>query len=99
MANDRIHIRCRNCGRVRTLAKYYPTIGSGVWEPQVLADWIDQHIQCSPNFGREDLNGDRCFDLMVESEEGFVFPEEEMAKRREERDGRSKTEKNCHRCD
>jgi len=68
MANDRIFLRCRNCGESTLLAKYYPS-NYGVWDRDQLCDFIDKHIECSPFFGRMDLHGDRCFDLFTESAE------------------------------
>lgn len=68
MANDRIYLKCRGCGATRSLAKYYPTLGYGVWWPDEVAQWIDKHMRCSPHFGEKDLNGDRCFDLFTESD-------------------------------
>lgn len=68
MANDRIIIKCRHCGETLTLAKYYPTLGSGVHMPYTVTAWMDEHMRCSPHFGETDLNGDRCFDLFTESE-------------------------------
>lgn len=49
------------------MAKYYPTLGHGVWFPERLCDFIDKHMECSPHFGSMDLNGDRCFDLFTDS--------------------------------
>lgn len=67
MANDRIYMKCRNCGKEKMLAKYYPTMGHGIAFPAEVICWIEEHIMCSPHFGENDLHGDRCFDLFTES--------------------------------
>jgi hypothetical protein len=66
MANDRIFIRCRGCGKVGLLAKYYPS-NHGVWDQNKLSLFIENHMECSPHFGGPHLRGDRCFDLYAES--------------------------------
>lgn len=71
MANDRIFLKCRHCGDCTMLAKYYPTIGHGIWNHEKLDEWVDKHMQCSPHFGEIDLKGDRCFDLFSESDSRF----------------------------
>jgi hypothetical protein len=53
------------------LAKYYPTLGHGVWNPQKVCEWVEKHMRCSPNFGKMNLGGDRCFDLFAESDDRF----------------------------
>jgi hypothetical protein len=72
MANDRIFIICRHCKAGNLLAKYYPS-NAGVWWPDRVKDFVDKHIQCSPEFGKVDLDGDRCFDLIAESDPRFVW--------------------------
>jgi hypothetical protein len=71
MANDRIYFKCRHCGETKLLAKYYPTLGHGVWFPEEMCKWVEHHMECSPYFGGQDLQGDRCFDLFAESDERF----------------------------
>ena len=71
MANDRIFFKCRGCGETKMLAKYYPTIGHGIWFPESVSEWVEKHMECSPNFGGMDLKGDRCFDLFTESDDRF----------------------------
>lgn len=73
MANDRIHIMCRHCKKYRSMAKYYPTLGHGVWFPESLSDFIERHMEHSPHFGGDDLGGDACFELFAESSD--VWPE------------------------
>ena len=68
MANDRIFISCKHCGEQMTLAKYYPTIGHGIWHHESLDAFIKKHMECSPAFGGMDLGGDVCFELSTESE-------------------------------
>lgn len=68
MANDRIRMTCRHCGSERTLAKYYPEMAHGIFDPDAVCEWVEKHMECSPAFGTMDLNGDRCFDLSTESE-------------------------------
>ena len=53
------------------LAKYYPTMGHGMRFPESVSDWVSKHMECSPAFGRMDLEGDRCFDLFTESDDRF----------------------------
>lgn len=70
MANDRIYIVCRQCGSQKMLAKYYPGGPMGVWFPEAVEHWVDKHMRCSPasvNFCPT-LNGDRCFNLIAESD-------------------------------
>ena len=67
MANDRLILKCRNCGDTMTFAKYYPTLGHGIWSPEKLDTWVSQHMMCSPRFGGIDLGGDRCFDIHTEN--------------------------------
>jgi hypothetical protein len=71
MANDRIFFKCRHCGETKMLAKYYPTMGHGVWDQDVVADWVGKHMMCSPAFYQMNLQGDRCFDLFTESDNRF----------------------------
>ena len=71
MANDRIFFKCRHCSETKMLAKYYPTLGNGVWFPEEVCNWIEKHMKCSPAFGGMDLGGDRCFDLFTESDDRF----------------------------
>ena len=68
MANDRIFIKCRHCNECMTFAKYYPTIGHGIWFHESLDEFVIKHMMCSPAFGGMDLEGDRCFDLLTEDE-------------------------------
>ena len=68
MANDRIRIKCRKCSEEMTFAKYYPTLGHGIWFHEHLDEFVTKHMECSPSFGGPDLNGDRCFELFTESE-------------------------------
>lgn len=67
MANDKIFIKCKHCGEHTTLFKYYPS-NYGLFHP----DWVDafaeKHFHCSPHFGKMDLEGDVCFELVVESD-------------------------------
>ena len=63
MANDRIWLVCRTCGREKLLAKYYPTLYSDP-VPDV-SEWALEHIH-SETRGL-DLRGDVCFDLRTES--------------------------------
>ena len=70
MANDRIIITCRNCKETTMFAKYYPTLGHGIWHLDHLDEWVYNHMKCSPNFGGMDLKGDRCFDLSTENIQG-----------------------------
>ncbi len=53
------------------LAKYYPTLGHGIWDHEKLDAWVEKHMECSPHFGKVDLQGDRCFDLFTESDPRF----------------------------
>lgn len=71
MANDRILFKCRGCGETVTLAKYYPTLGHGIWFPETISAYVEKHIECSLNFGKDDLGGDRCFDLFTESDKRY----------------------------
>jgi hypothetical protein len=67
MANDRIYFKCKHCEKQTLLFKYYPSANPGLWDSDELEEFINEHIQCSPNFGRSNLGGDRCFDLVAES--------------------------------
>ena len=45
MANDRLWIRCQQCGEKKLLVKYYPSPDSAyVWNPEELDDWFMEHL-------------------------------------------------------
>lgn len=88
MANDRLFFKCRHCGETKMLAKYYPTLGHGIWFPAKVSEWVETHMECSPAFGQMDLAGDRCFDLFAESDERFA----ELYQPAEEKDERGRTD-------
>lgn len=67
MANDRIWLECKHCGCKTLFAKYYPTLETDIWFQGKLGDFINRHVKCSPEFGNDNLKGDRCFNLMTES--------------------------------
>ncbi len=71
MANDRIYIKCKHCGEYFTLAKYYPSLGHGIWFPESLDAFIEDHMRHSPAFGKMDLEGDACFTLFAESDPNY----------------------------
>jgi len=71
MANDRIFFKCRGCEETLMLAKYYPSMGHGIWFPEMVSAWVEKHMECSPHFYDMDLKGDRCFDLFTESDDRF----------------------------
>ncbi len=73
MANDRLWLRCRHCGEYGALAKYYPSLGHGIWSPESLDKFVWKHMECSPNFGQHDLAGDTCFTIHAESARDFVY--------------------------
>ncbi len=70
MANDMIFFKCKHCSKTKMFAKYYPTLGHGIWS-ESFVDWVSRHMECSPSFGGYDLAGDRCFDLFTESDSRF----------------------------
>lgn len=65
MANDRLMMKCRECGETTMLAKYYPS-GGGVWNRDKVCDFVDKHMdECVPS--GFDLDGNRVFDLYTEN--------------------------------
>jgi hypothetical protein len=87
VANDKIIMECRNCSKNIMLAKYYPNIlGHGVWNEDVVCDFINEHMKCSPNFGKMDLGGDRCFNLYTEMEDTNGIEAQAQAKEMREKE-------------
>ena len=73
MANDRIFLKCRHCGKTKSFIKYYPS-AHGIQSSNFydFAKWINRHMECNFDVGvKMDLGGDRCFDLFTESDERF----------------------------
>lgn len=66
MIGDKIYIVCRHCLAATVFAEYHPVVGGGL---QLSEEWIEHHVKCSPSFGKNNLNGDRCFDLFTISKE------------------------------
>ncbi len=54
-----------------TLAKYYPIMGHGIWFHDSLDEFVTKHMECSPSFGKMDLEGDACFTLFAESDPNY----------------------------
>ena len=68
MANDRLWLICKHCKKEVLLAKYYPIKShSRLWSAEHLVVFIETHIEHSPNFGHNDLNGDTCFEIGTDS--------------------------------
>lgn len=67
MSNDRLYMRCKECGELRLFAKYSPS-GSYVWAPELVDDWVGEHMD---HFAkrRVDLEGELPFDFFMESRE------------------------------
>jgi hypothetical protein len=80
---------CKNCGDKQLLAKYYPSMGHGMWSVEAFAVWVEKHMECSPYFGLFDLKGDNCFEVRSESSGFFGLSEaekEELNRQRLERE-------------
>lgn len=82
MANDRLIIRCKNCGEEDLLAKYYPPRPpysvDGVINPldpplvqshwaEDVSDFVQNHMMHSRFYGGGNLGGDSCFEIIAES--------------------------------
>ena len=68
MANDRIYIKCKGCGKTACIAKYFMSPIS----PTGLADeFIANHDECHPNMYSYDLEGDPGFMLFTESDDNW----------------------------
>lgn len=64
MANDRVFIRCSQCGGHKMLLKYFPGVGLTTRDNGIL-EWLDAHAICSSGLGG-DLGGDPRFTLFTE---------------------------------
>ena len=54
------------------LARYFPSMGHGPRDAEDLSKiglFVSLHMECSPHFGGMNLEGDRCFDIVAESDE------------------------------
>ena len=71
MANDRLFLKCNTCGTTHLLAKYYPSLGHGIWDGERLDNYVTKHMLCSPEFGATHLNGDSCFSIFAETDPKF----------------------------
>jgi len=70
MSNDKIYIKCKGCGKFTTFARYFPkrleSWGDGI------SQFIEEHQNCIEHCCvGDDLCGNRCFDLMPESDDRF----------------------------
>ena len=66
MANDRVMIKCKGCGKSKMLLKFYP--GGSTHRDNWVLDWLDNHRECHPRCFEDDLGGDPGFILETESE-------------------------------
>jgi hypothetical protein len=73
MANDRIFVGCCYCGETAFLDKYYPGCQSlthadtSYYKPEKLADFLELHVQCNPNYGGADLGQQPLMIIVPES--------------------------------
>jgi hypothetical protein len=67
MANDRIFIRCKGCGRWIGLCKYYPGHLDYLDDKGgfTLGDWLHSHSE-EDKFLKGDLESDPGFELLTE---------------------------------
>lgn len=66
--NDRVYIKCKHCDFKMPLFSYNQIIGGYLeLDSEEINELIQDHIECSPNFGKKDLNGDPCFTLITRS--------------------------------
>ena len=68
MSNDKIYIKCKGCGKTTTFATYFPKTLSVCGE--IVSLFVQKHQNCINHIGN-DLSGNRCFDLMPESDDRF----------------------------
>jgi hypothetical protein len=50
MANNRMYLKCRVCGensKEQMIAKYYPTTGWYLWDPETIDEFFEQHHHAS----------------------------------------------------
>jgi len=73
MANNRMWVKCENCGKRMLIGKYFPT---GGWEGQDTAKlvWFNTHIHKADIF-----EGADHFSLEFESKCGFGLPKIDRA--------------------
>lgn len=64
MANDVIFIRCKNCGDVTALAKYYPTLTRYGYNTE---EWVTKHLWCIKGVPM-DFGGNVPFELLDEQD-------------------------------
>lgn len=78
MANDKVYIRCKGCGNLVFLAKFYPsaqeTIEDGEWGNPGVREFINRHRDMCFALG-QCLGGDFGFEFICESAEGFRITE------------------------
>lgn len=66
MANDRLYIKCEQCGAWTMFMKHF-TGALYVHDRDKLVDWLDSHGGCHTNLYQTDLGGEPGFSLMTES--------------------------------
>jgi hypothetical protein len=75
MANDRVWIVCKGCGKSRLLLKYYPSgdfVDDKEWcNPRVI-DFLNAHFDSCRDRGST-LDGEFGFEFLCESKEGFKY--------------------------
>lgn len=67
MANDRLYLRCRQCGEIMLLAKHFLGSWSFRRTEKEMQEFFDEHFICG---GDEDWWG-HTFDLVSEMGEGY----------------------------
>jgi len=69
MANDRIYLKCKECGQLKLLFTYWPdgvSLWSSLSEEKIieLEEWVNTHLHSK--MGRFSLEGDPGFTLETE---------------------------------
>lgn len=66
MANDRVFLRCKNCGAQKMLFAYW-VVYIKMWDANDIAAWLDEHIEHHPRMYENDLGTDAGFELVTEA--------------------------------
>lgn len=81
MANNRLYLRCCNCGQTKFLAKHF----SGPWsircKPEDIIEFMEWHYSCDNEFGfGDDDSWFNQFELVSEMGQGYpeIIEEKEI---------------------
>lgn len=84
MANNRLYIRCRNCGQTIFIAKHFSTPWSLRCKSDYIQEFFNQHYACEDEFNYGDDNEcyfENSFQLVTEFGYGYPKIEESFGTR------------------